>query len=246
MFLDVQSLPRHIYSHYRTFLPGEKHVTRHCGEDVLLLMFSGVLRFSEGGVPVEVGPGEYYIQRKGLYQQGLVASDSPQYYYIHFDGQWSRESGIPMRGALPAEIVHLVEKLNALCEISASVLARNALFYQILSTLPLSQPDTPQKRLAEAIRAQLHSALTNGISLSTLSARLHFSPNYLIRVFRDAYRQTPYEYLTHLRLEKAEMLARYSDLSMKAIAAECGFGQYVNMYKMFRRVRGISPGDLRK
>lgn len=246
MFLDVHSLPRHIYSHYRTFVPGEKHITRHCGEDVLLLMFSGLLRFSEDGTPIEVKAGEYYIQRKGLYQQGIVASDSPHYYYIHFDGQWSIESGIPVRGTLPAEAAHLVKKLDDLCEMNASILARSALFYQLLSALPLSEPDTPQKRLAEAIRTELNNALTDGISLSELSAKLHFSPNYLIRVFREVYHQTPYEHLIHLRLEKAEMLARYSDLSMKAIAAECGFGQYVNLYKTFRKVRGISPGDLRK
>lgn len=246
MFLDVQSLPVLAFSHYRTFLPGEHHVTRVCHEDVLLLMLSGVLRFHEDGVLVEVHAGEYYIQRRELYQQGIEASDSPHYYYIHFHGQWHEERGIRVRGALPASVPALAEQLDSLCERSASMLARSAVFYQILSALPLARPDTPQKQLAEEIRAMLQSSLTEGVSLNSLADQLHFSPNYLIRVFRDIYHQTPYEYLIHLRLEKAEMLIRYSDLSLKAIGEECGFGQYVNLYKTFRRLRGMSPGELRK
>lgn len=86
------------------FQPGEKHVTRICSEDVLLLVFSGVLRFVEDGVPVEVHGGEYYIQKRGLLQQGVVPSDCPVYYYVHFSGTWSDESGIRKRGPLPGDI----------------------------------------------------------------------------------------------------------------------------------------------
>ena len=74
-YLSSQTLPRFLFSHDRVFQPGEKHVTRICSEDVLLLMFSGVLRFVEDGVPVEVHGGEYYIQKRGLLQQGVVPSD---------------------------------------------------------------------------------------------------------------------------------------------------------------------------
>lgn len=79
-YLSSEKLPQFLFSHDRAFQPGEKHVTRVCPEDVLLLMFSGVLRFTEDGVPVEVRGGEYYIQKRGLSQQGQVPSDCPVYY----------------------------------------------------------------------------------------------------------------------------------------------------------------------
>ena len=72
-YLSSEKLPQFLFSHDRAFQPGEKHVTRVCPEDVLLLMFSGVLRFTEDGVPVEVRGGEYYIQKRGLSQQGQCA-----------------------------------------------------------------------------------------------------------------------------------------------------------------------------
>ena len=69
----------------RFFKKEERHITRLCSCDVLLLVFDGIMRFSEDGVPVEVRAGEYYIQRKNLYQTGDAVSDYPKYLYVHFD-----------------------------------------------------------------------------------------------------------------------------------------------------------------
>ena len=59
--LNLELLPVYCGSSFRYFEPGEKHVTRVFTQDVLLLVFEGVLRFSENGRPIEVGKGEYYI-----------------------------------------------------------------------------------------------------------------------------------------------------------------------------------------
>ena len=246
MYLDTSQLPVLAFSHYRQFVPGEKHITRFCDEEVAVFLFSGVLRFVENGVPVEVHPGEYYIQKRRLFQQGLLPSDSPYYYYIHFYGEWSETDGIRPHGRYPDEIRPLFQKLDELCQLNASVLAQNAVFYDILSRLPNVRPASAQNQLAEEIRQELYRHVSSSFSLNDLSAKLHFSPNYLIRVFRSVYGQTPYDYLLRLRLEKAEQLMRYSDLSMKAIASECGFGSYANFYKAFHRHRGVAPGEWQK
>lgn len=49
--LMMGALPRYHLSGYKVFRPGEKHIDRVCGEDVLLILLSGTLRFSEDGVP---------------------------------------------------------------------------------------------------------------------------------------------------------------------------------------------------
>ena len=64
---------------FRYFDPGERHVTRICKEDVLLLVFEGVLRFSENGVPCEVNASQYYIQNHYTFQTGEYPSSSPRY-----------------------------------------------------------------------------------------------------------------------------------------------------------------------
>ena len=98
LYLDLDRIPDYAYSSFRTFYPGEKHVTRVCREDVLVLILSGTLRFSENGRPVEVGANQYYIQKSGICQQGVLASDAPHYFYIHFLGHFSQTGGLPTAG----------------------------------------------------------------------------------------------------------------------------------------------------
>ena len=82
--LSMDSLPTYRFSSFRYFDKGEHHMERTFREDVLLLVMDGVLRFHEDGTPVEVGSGEFYIQRHGLHQVGIEESDTPKYFYIHF------------------------------------------------------------------------------------------------------------------------------------------------------------------
>ena len=75
-------------SNRRVFSVGRVDAGAGAACDILLIMLDGVLRFTEDGVPVEPVGGEYYIQRKGLLQDGPEASDRPSYFYVHFtDGE---------------------------------------------------------------------------------------------------------------------------------------------------------------
>lgn len=243
-YLDPRALPRYMFSHSRVFEPGEKHVTRVCREDVLIVMFSGTLRFMEDGRAIEVRAGEYYIQKHDGYQQGLAASDLPAYYYVHFMAEWSGESGIRRSGVFPAEVRALTQRLDELSALNAPLLEKSAVFYQILSLLQYSRPDSPQRRLAEEVLRLMQANLREGISLAQISKRLHFSESYLIRTFRRFYQASPHEYLTRLRLAQAERLIRYSDLPLEAIAVECGFGCYANYFKACKKARGVAPGRI--
>ncbi len=243
-YLDPCALPRYMFSHDRIFESGEKHVTRVCREDVLILMFSGTLRFSEEGQAVEVKAGEYYIQKHDGYQQGLIASDMPVYYYVHFMAEWSGERGIRKSGVFPAQVCALTQRLDELSALNAPLLEKSAVFYQILSLLQFSRPDSPQRRLAEEVLRLMQANLREGISLAQIAGQLHFSESYLIRTFRKFYHASPHEYRTRLRLAQAERLIRYSDLSLEAIAAECGFGCYANYFKACKKARGVAPGRI--
>ena len=75
---DIQ----YLFASLRYFDEKEYHVDRVCSDDVLLLVFEGVLRFSEDGVGYEIHPGEYHIQKHNSIQKGDRPSDSPKYLYV--------------------------------------------------------------------------------------------------------------------------------------------------------------------
>lgn len=245
-FLDTKRLPQYCFSHFRKFDPHERHITRHCAEDVLLLMLGGILRFSEDGIPVTLTKGEYYIQKKGLFQQGTEDSDTPYYYYVHFFGEWSGDIGIRKRGIFPSEVAFLAKRLSALNDADASFLEKTAVFYEILTLLRSEGRVSDTQRLATDMARFIEENIRNGITADGLAEHFNFSKNYLIRIFKKNHDTTPYEYLTRLRLNQARQLLRYSDLSVERIAEECGFGDYVGFYKAFVKKNGCTPSELRK
>ncbi len=46
---------------------------------------------------------------------------------------------------------------------------------------------------------------------------------------------------TELRMEGARELLKNSDITVDAIAEQCGFGAYTNLYKEFCRAEGCPP-----
>ena len=80
------------FASLRFFQNGEQHVSRFSTDDVLLMVYDGVLRFSEDGAIQQVSAGEYYIQKKNCEQRGALPCDSPSYLYVHFDAEWGESA----------------------------------------------------------------------------------------------------------------------------------------------------------
>ena len=59
--IDFNSPILYRHASFRYFEKNEHHITRFCIDNVLLLVYEGVLRFSEDGEEKEVRAGEYYI-----------------------------------------------------------------------------------------------------------------------------------------------------------------------------------------
>lgn len=248
--LSMQSIPTCRLAAFRQFLPGERHITR-AGDacDILLIMLNGVLRFTENGVPVELSGGEYYIQRKGLFQDGPEVSDCPSYFYVHFsDGVWAEDvPTLPMRGVCDTEsLLPVLRELEDAVNVDAPPIIKSGLFCTILTRLYREKTRSEQDMLADHMARLLTDDLQAPPSLAELAATLHFSENYLIRIFREIMGITPHAYVNAARIRKAKLLLSTSNITAERIAFECGFADYAHFYRMFRRETGISPKEYRR
>ncbi|MCR5755563.1 MAG: AraC family transcriptional regulator [Acetatifactor sp.] len=240
----------YFHSSLRFFQEGEHHVERDCADDVLVLVFEGVLRFSEGSQEYEVGPGEYFIQRHGLHQSGQLPSDAPKYLYIHFFSEWGKELNTDSSHLLPRngyfdvdELLPVMKKMDALSHAVVSNVERLAVFYQILSLLYAGKhPITIEERIAE----YLASHYSEKITLEALAEHFHFSKNHVINIFKKKYQTTPYEYLINIRVKMAARFLEFGTDPVETIACDCGFGDYASLYKFFFRTYHMSPGAYRK
>lgn len=238
MKLSLNSLPVFLFSAPRQFVENEHHIERYIDESVLILMRKGQLCFEEDGVPVRLNPGEYYIQLPNKHQTGVRPSLSPNYYYIHFRGEYS-DRGLPLRGTFAEERVRpYTLQLDAL-EFSSSAVEIHKNFYSILSELSRTENDSP----AIHIRNFLIQNYNKPVSLDDVADELNFSKNHLIRIFRARYDKTPYRFLTEYRMEKARQLLLTTGKTYEQISYAVGFDEYSIFFKAFRSYFGFSPRE---
>ncbi len=248
--LSLKKLPLYAYSSFRYFEKHERHLTRVYKWDVLVMVFEGVLRFREDGVPVEVHAGEYYIQRHGLLQEGLLESDSPKYFFIQWtDCEYTadEEESLPIRGKVDfAELFPYFNELETLRMTGASMIEKSAVFYKILSLLKRHQDKGSSNEVVAKVISEVTRDIRRPFSLEAIAARCGYSKNHIISIFKKETGKPPHAYITDIKIGMAKQLLQNSESSLYSISIECGFGSYINLYRTFVKSEGCSPDEWRK
>jgi len=243
--IDLNHSIEFYHASMRYFKEGEYHITRVCEDDVLLLVYEGILRFEEDGKFYEIYPGRYHIQKGGSYQRGVMSSDMPKYLYVHFRGKWAEGSAVlPRTGNYSYEkLFTWMERLDVLSHNESNLAERTSVFLQILTSLyRANQVYDITDFMADYIVKNMHQTVT----LSQIATEFHYSKNHIINLFKKKYGMTPYDYLTKKRIEKAQWLLESTNDTMDMIAVKCGFSDYTHLYKVFFKVNHRAPGAWRK
>jgi AraC family transcriptional regulator len=97
-------------------------------------------------------------------------------------------------------------------------------------------------------RARDYAAATLGhpLTLGEMARVACLSPNHFLRSFKQFFRQTPHQYLTDLRLERAEELLAGTELPITEICFAIGFESLGSFSTLFRRRTGVSPRAYRR
>lgn len=84
------------------------------------------------------------------------------------------------------------------------------------------------------------------IRLEQMIAISGMSKNTFIRVFTDIFNMTPWHYLTTIRLNAVRKLLETTDKLLVDIAAETGFFDQSHLTRVFKKERGMTPGEYRR
>ena len=88
--------------------------------------------------------------------------------------------------------------------------------------------------------------LDKGVTATELAALLEISPFHFIRLFKTSTGRTPYAYVIERRVSRAERMLTGTDISLAEIALACGFCSQAHLTSTLSRLRGITPGRLRR
>lgn len=96
-------------------------------------------------------------------------------------------------------------------------------------------------RAIEIMRAHFDEEFSSDKLADTARmSRYHF-----FRVFKAHTGKTPYDYLTDVRIEKAQEMLRNRDLSITDICYRCGFSNHSHFTSLFRKKTGVTPSEFR-
>ena len=110
-------------------------------------------------------------------------------------------------------------------------------------TAPLPAHDDQRLRRVDAL---MRENLDAPLSLETMAREANVSRFHLLRLFKDAYGETPFRRLTRLRMEEAQRRLRHGRESIAQIALACGYGNPAHFAAAFRRMIGVAPAAWRR
>jgi AraC-like DNA-binding protein len=83
--------------------------------------------------------------------------------------------------------------------------------------------------------------LDEDLTLASLGRRFFMNQSYLSRLFKQGIGSNIHEFIIYKRLSKAKKLLREGH-SVTDACSRCGFNDYANFLRMFKRKVGVSPG----
>src|SRR5918994_2855751 len=95
-------------------------------------------------------------------------------------------------------------------------------------------------------REFMRHAYSHPVSLPDVAARANLSPYHFLRVYKRAYGETPHEFLTRLRMERAKTLLARGSHNVTEACFEVGFSSLGSFSNLFAYRVGLSPSEYRR
>ncbi len=163
------------------------------------------------------------------------------------------ERGRNLYHAEHTQIPQLMEKLaqEFAGDSPDCALAARGLLYQLLAELrrlvfstPGDGGETEEQGLAAQVLAYIGEHYREELSLDSLAAAFFVSKSYLSHLFRQSVGTGVYRCILLKRLQHARKLLS-EGAAPGAVCRSCGFADYANFYRAFRKVYGAGPNELK-
>ncbi len=99
--------------------------------------------------------------------------------------------------------------------------------------------------LAEKIKARLDINLQKKYTINDLSKEFSYSNNHIINIFKAAYNETPYQYISKKRIELAKEYLETTSISISKISEILCYTDTQYFSKCFKKAMGVSPYNYR-
>lgn len=83
-------------------------------------------------------------------------------------------------------------------------------------------------------------------NITYLCKSMHVSHSYLCKIFKQYEKTTLITFINKIKMHKARVLLKSSDLSIMEISLKSGYREYEYFLRLFKQMHGVSPTNYRK
>jgi AraC-like DNA-binding protein len=226
----------------------------------LIIISQGKGRFWQNNNLHHVAAGQVFLVLPGMAHS--YACDPQTYWHahwVHFDGEWARNLLAFAGFSHERQVLELtdvqpaIRAFNQLWDDCKAQTQSHLLTVRLVDlfakigaqVLPASSmlDEATDKRFRSVIRF-IHNTYQEVITLDRLAEISGYSPFHFSRLFKQRFDMSPMAYLTHYRIRQAQLLLVQTELSVKEIAAQCGY-EAAYFTRIFRKTQGVTPGYFR-
>lgn len=238
-----------------------RHPDRALDSNELIFVREGTLGMYEERRRYTVQAHEALLLREGRRHGGTDPyPDDLSFYWIHFRLRRPPLARAPvhrvrlathLRVGRPDLLTELYRRFlddqetGILTPASADLLVAQMLVELVGPPAPSSPTGGAAATLASRAVRHIQLQGSGPLTASGIAAALRCHPDYLGRVFHQAYGQTLTQAIHTHRIRRAKACLLDGELSIKEVATVCGFGDAGYFRRIFHRATGLTPAAFR-
>jgi len=218
----------------------------------------GIIRYPNKDIILE--PGKLYLIPPFKAADYFITEQPLDQYFVHFyakcDNNINIFSLMDFHDFIPVEnldlIAYLFERLNKIYAKPSDFLMIEAdsILRYLISLLRKETTENIEhmiKRIKpfEPVLNYLEKNYSKKITLSEMAAMVHLQPTYFSTAFKKVFGLSPVEFVISKKLEKAQDMLFFTNLTIREIAFKVGFNDEFYFSRIFKKYLGISPAKYR-
>ena len=136
------------------------------------------------------------------------------------------------------------EKMKALSLFEENRAKMMSVFYNILHRL--STEGSVHNAILPAVKYIEVNYQNPRLSNAELAEQCNISEVYFRKLFTEAYKTTPKQFVVDVRINKAKQLLSDGILNIAAVSEECGFSNQYHFCRLFKEKTGFTPTEYTK